>query len=606
MLLDIMYVNGNAENEYTDNLYIVYKDLSTGEKKLYTIDKPEIDIYFTKEEYRDYDYNKIFLELEKVNKVSCKYKGIPWTIANEADGEYKQALQQFIEKKEFQSISKMHMYPYVFGSDIPIETFYRTKWLLECDNDRVKIPTKQFLDIEVDGIDIEGFPEPGSCPINAVTLVDEPTKTVHTFLLENDKNPQIKEFKENLDSFIAEVHEAFDESYGVFDYKIYMYPETDELEMIRDIFRLINTLKTDFLLIWNAPFDIPFIISRLEYFGVDPKDVICHRDFKNKVCRFKKDTKNFAVASKSDAFIVSSYTKYLDQMILYAATRKGQSELRSFTLNNIGKLELEDEKIDYSEEANIKTFPYVNYRKFVLYNIKDVMLQYGIEKKVDDIDNLYLRSYLNCTPYDHIFKQTVMLKARAYYEFLLQGLIIGNNINIYISHGDSSFSGAYVADPLLNDFCGIVLFNERSMFIFDDVIDFDFSAMYPHIIITFNIERNCLIGKLIISDERFSIDRYIHGFDGVIVDNSIKEKDDSDDEDDETEVFDDKYDPGTDFVDNYLVGDVLSFCNKWFNLPDIVDIDEEFRKEMSIKPTKRFSIKKNMSKLIDKITIKIR
>lgn len=251
MLLDIIYAKANKSTDYEDNLYIVYKQISTGEKKLLNISKPEIDIYFTKEEYRDYDYNKTFMELDKTNKVRCRHRNIPWTIANEAGGQYKELLSQLMEKGQFRDISKMNMYPYVFGSDIPIDTFYRVHWLLNYDNDKVKNPTKQFLDIEVDGIDIEGFPHPGECPVNAVTLVDQPTNTVYTFLLENDKNPQIAEFKENIKEFVDELHELFDESYGVFNYKIFMYPENEEDNMIIDIFKLINTLKTDFLLIWN-------------------------------------------------------------------------------------------------------------------------------------------------------------------------------------------------------------------------------------------------------------------------------------------------------------------------------------------------------------------
>ena len=45
--------------------------------------------------------------------------------------------------------------------------------------------------------------------------------------------------------------------------------------------------------------------------------------------------------------------------------------LRSKKLNDVGMSELKDTKLDYSEEANIKTLPYVDYKKFVKYNIKD-------------------------------------------------------------------------------------------------------------------------------------------------------------------------------------------------------------------------------------------
>ena len=174
-------------------------------------------------------------------------------------------------------------------------------------------------------------------------------------------------------------------------------------------------------------------------------------------------------------------------MILYAATRKGQSELRSNALNYIGHHELKDEKIDYADEANIKTFPYINYRKFIIYNIKDVLLQMGIERKVNDFENLYIRSYSNCVDYDKVFKQTVMLKTRAYYEYILQGLVLGNNINIFNGSGENSFSGAIVGNPLLNSNTGIELFGQKSMYVYDDVIDMDyFISPYKSVMIIEN------------------------------------------------------------------------------------------------------------------------
>lgn len=472
MLIDVLYHRGSKDTEYKDYIDIIYKNIKTGEKLLKTIECPEIEIYFTKEEYRNYDYNKSFMELDKVEKHTCQYKSLPWYIAKQAGDEYVKQMKTLIELGRYRDISKINAYPYVFGSDCPIDTFYRVNWLLEYDNDEIKPITKQFLDIEVDTIDIEGFPRDGECPINAVTIVDEEGMTCYTFLLNNPTNPLIKEFVDTIDSFIDELHDMFDESYGVLDYQIFMYD--DERDLIKSVFRLINTLKRDFMLVWNGGgFDIPYIIDRIKVLGMVPEDVMCHPDFLVKECKFTKDTKNFAVANKGDNLKLSSYTKFLDQMIIYAATRKGQSELRSNALTYIAKHELNDDKLNYDDEANIKTLPYKNYKKFVAYNIKDVLLQYGIEKKTNDIDGLYLRSYLNATDYDKIFRQTVMLKSRAYYEFLLQGIIIGNNVNLFAPNDGSTFSGAIVGDPLLNSNTGIVIFGKHSMYIYDNVTDMD-------------------------------------------------------------------------------------------------------------------------------------
>ena len=75
------------------------------------------------------------------------------------------------------------------------------------------------------------------------------------------------------------------------------------------------------------------------------------------------------------------------------------------------------------------------------------------------------------------------LKNRAYIEFYKQGLIIGNNTNIQYGaeiiknneedEDDEKFSGALVANPLLNSHIGIEILGKKSKFIFDNVIDMD-------------------------------------------------------------------------------------------------------------------------------------
>ena len=47
---------------------------------------------------------------------------------------------------------------------------------------------------------------------------------------------------------------------------------------------------------------------------------------------------------------------------IWIIVRKGGGVLRSKKLNDVGKAELKDSKLDYSEEANIKTLPYVDYK----------------------------------------------------------------------------------------------------------------------------------------------------------------------------------------------------------------------------------------------------
>jgi len=250
MLLDILYHPPRKENDRIDCLDVIYKDIDSEEKHVKSIENPTIDIYFVKDEYRNFKYNKNFMEIDKCDKHTCEYKKLPWYIAEQAGPEYVNELKRLIESGRYSDINKIHSYPYVFGSDIPIDVFYRTQWMLEYENEKLKPLTKTYLDIEVDTIDAVGFVRDGSCPINAVTIVDDITNSVYTFLLNNPDNPLINEFVNDIDNFTNELHEAFDESYGVLSYYIYMYD--DERKLITDMFKLINTLKRDYCLIWNG------------------------------------------------------------------------------------------------------------------------------------------------------------------------------------------------------------------------------------------------------------------------------------------------------------------------------------------------------------------
>jgi DNA polymerase elongation subunit (family B) len=572
MLVNLIYHNGSKATEYKDYLDIIYKDLRTGEKKLHTIETPEVEIYFAKEHAMNNKFNRNFIKLEDAEMHTCKYKDLPFYIAKVAGPDYVNYIKDSIQKKNRAAITNIHKYKNVFGSDYDIENWYKVQWFLNNHNDKEKPLTKQYLDIEVDSIDIEGFPRDGDCPINAVTIVDEEDLTSYTFLLRNPTNPQIQEFEDTITEFIQELHEAFDETYGDLNYEFFMYD--DERELIKDLFKLINTLKRDFIMIWNMAFDIPFIVARIKELGMNPIDVMCHKDFPIKELYYKKDTKNFMVQNKSDFFKISAYTAYLDQMLLYAGLRKGGGEQRSYALNAIGQKEVGDEKLDYHEEANIKTLPYVNFKKFVMYNIKDVLLQLGIERKTNDIENVYQRAYTNATSFHKIFKQTVFLKNRAYIEYYKQGLIIGNNTNVEYGipdvekeDDDEKFDGALVADPTLNGYEGIELFGAKSMYVFDNVVDMDFSSMYPHIIIAFNIAPNTMVGKLIIGG-------------------SIQEAYKNASEDGKVE------DAGKDFIDNYLVGNVANMGSKWFGLPNVVELNSMLRKKFNMNNRKRVVLTK--------------
>lgn len=562
MLYNAMYFNKTAYNP-TPHLDIVYKDLKTGDVHLKTIDNPTIKGYIVKPEYRNYTHNKAYARREEVDEYDFNYARITTEAAKALNDEkVNEFVKSCFDTRTYDVLKNVHKHRYLFATDYDIEDYTFIQWALNYDNNLKKPIDCLFMDIETDIHKIDGFPSGGNCPIDLITMVDPKNMTSHTFMLKMKDNPLIEELLSDIDNFKKELSEAFDETYGKMEYKFYPYEEDEEGTMLADFFKLINYLKRPFVFIWNMSFDIPFIIDRLKVLGLNPPDVMCHPDFKTKEARFYKDEKHFDRANSGDRFRCSSYSKYLCQLNSYAAIRKGGHAIQSFKLNAIGKREVGDEKLDYHEESDLKNLSRKNYRLYTMYNIKDVLLQFGINSRAHDAEYIYHAATSTFTRYDKVFKQTVFLRNVAYVEYVKRGLIIKNNTNIDYSkryddiesdtEEDEGVDGALVTNPLNNGYHGVEINGLKSKFIFDFVIDMDFSSMYPNIIITFNIADCTMIGKLIIDEDvKDYYDKHAIDIDG--------------------------FDAGKDFMENYLTGDMLSLGSKWFDLPTVFDLDQELK-----------------------------
>lgn len=560
LLLNVFYHRPDWESPGKhDYASIVFKDVNTGRKWIQTIEDPQYMMYIVKPQYRDYTHYPSYMPLDRCDQKIVKFKNIINEIVK-VGGKKLADYKEWCNKNNKSAKKNLHHYPYVLATDYPYTNYFRCEWMLHYhDYDMQYSLSKVFADIEVDGIDAPGFPTADICPINAVAVVDTETKTVHSFLLRNPENPLIEQFENNLPNFIDKCHTTFDESYGELNYEIHMYDT--EIDMITEVFRLFNTLARDFILFWNMAFDIPYFIDRIKALGHDPMKIMCDPEFIQDELYYRKDHRHHDFKTKNDVFTCTSKSVYLDQMSQYIKIRKARSELKTVRLNAIAKAELNDEKLDYSDEANIKTLPYENYELFVLYNIKDTLLQYGIEMKTHDIDNVFQRSLINATQYESAFSQTILLKNRAYLSYYKQGFIIGNNNNIdYGNRGfdtdadkdededEEGFAGALVGDPMLNEKVGVEILGRPSKFIFSRVIDYDFSSMYPNITITHNIGTVPMIGKI-----------KLEGFGQYNTDPD--------------NVF---YDEGQVFLEDYLSKDYSFIGNRYFGLPTGEELIKEF------------------------------
>jgi DNA polymerase elongation subunit (family B) len=550
------------KGRYNEGLILVYKDNDTGIKYKQEFRNPTYTYYMIKPDYKT-TYNRLFVEKDKLQPVTTKHLDIEKSIAEQTGN--KQFFYDNARSNNRNENQRLHTHPDVFRSDMNIEDYYRFLFNQNYMNGIGKI-TKSYFDIEADTINMMGdFPQLGECPINAVTVILQDEKLVYTFLLRNKANKLIPEFEEavkngsifpELADFVVQAVGGIERAkhFDILDlkYNILFYDEDKEIDLIRDMFNLLNSYKPDFCLAWNMSFDVPYIIERIKVLGYDPKEVICHMDFDLQFCDYIVDERNKNdLAERGDYALISSYSVFLDQMIQYASRRKGRTKPLSYSLDYTGETVCGVKKLDYKHiTTNLSDLPYKDYKTFVFYNIMDVIVQVCIEMKTGDTDYVYAKSIMNNTRYPKVHRQTVYLANRGVKEFDEGGFIIGNNVNRFNEKPDKKFPGAFVADPRrLKDDSKMRIYG-APIYVFNNLNDFDYASLYPSIIRQFNVAANTQIGLLIIPDK---ISQY------------------------ENRQNDTSYSRGGQFMEDYQSHVWLEVGSRWFNLANFTELVNDLK-----------------------------
>jgi len=468
-IIDAIYIPTKkiSERKYSDDvLYVIYRNTKTGKIHLQTIVKPESDIYFVRPEYRDaYKRQRSFLPEPKCLRVPVRYKNIRNIIINEIkeynpNSKLMRIIQSAYANGEWRMLNQVHKWRYVMSSDYNLVDHAILHWNLEMKPDILPL-AKMYLDIESDVLTrFDGEThvmereelENGEAPINAVTLIFnhkpglvETEYTVYTFLLDNsDLYPQQPEFKNSLDSFIDNCHREFDDKYHRAKYNIQFF--TSELSLIAAVFKTIHEYKSDIGLIWNMAYDIPQFSMRIQHFNYKPEDFFTHPDFKKGKSFYYRDSEKEgktmmgkdAIANKSIYLNHTGYTKIMDQMVNYAAFRKGGHDYGGNSLDNVSYIELKAAKRKFKEmNTTVLNAAVREYYNFVLYNINDVWLQVGIDEKTKDTDKAFNLSQDSPMSLNKVHKTTHLLinnitKNLLSYDELEKNsprFIIGNNLN---------------------------------------------------------------------------------------------------------------------------------------------------------------------------------
>lgn len=554
----------DGKKKMDDFIALVYKDNNTGKKGYKIIERPEYTYYKLKNKEDEVNYNRLFIEREKVVPVTVPFTDLERSIAEQTNNMdfYKSNL--YDKSRRFNN-QKLHTHTNIFFSDVNIEDHYRFKFAQTYTNDIGKLH-KGFFDIEIDGKYSQfDFAAMGECPINCVSFYDDGTDTSYTYILRNPENPLVAKFEEEVNSGLVNqnyISEFVKNAVGgktAFkknklentQFKLFFFDF--EIDLIRELFKNMHRCSPDFIMGWNSSaFDLTYIIERIKVLGFDPADIMCDQTWPVKIVKNVVDEKHLnELAERGDYTFISGLPVFIDQMIQYASRRKSKiGSFKSFKLDDIGAKEAKVQKLDYHHITNsVVELPWLDFKTFVLYNIMDVIVQKCIEHKTNDLEYIFSKCVINNTIYRKGHRQTIYLINRMASDWFKKGFVIGNNCNKG-NPKPPKYLGALVGNPLhTNDFSKIKV-DGHALWICDNLQDYDYKSLYPSIMGEFNIAPNTQIGRIDIPEKVYAHENTYH-------------------------IDDEKYSRGGEFIENMVTDNIIEYAHRWFHLGNIKEIIED-------------------------------
>ncbi|CAB4182020.1 PolB DNA polymerase elongation subunit (family B) [uncultured Caudovirales phage] len=254
-------------------------------------------------------------------------------------------------------------------------------------------------------------------------------------------------------------------------------------------------LLTKFLILWNhedwSPeiitgwniehFDIPYIVNRIgrvlgesDVKKLSPWGMVNERE----IIRGKSMARaGKQIEQRVDKVYELVGISSLDYLELYKKFSFKNQE--SYKLDYIASVELNENKLDYSDYGSLFDLYEKNYDLFVDYNIHDVVLVDKLEDKLKLIEQVMAFAYDAKVNYNDTMTTVRPWDVIIHNYLLKQKIVIPQNIK-HFQPGD--LVGGYVKEPKIG----------MSKW----VVSFDLNSLYPHLIMQYNISPETFVDKV--------------------------------------------------------------------------------------------------------------
>jgi DNA polymerase elongation subunit (family B) len=235
-------------------------------------------------------------------------------------------------------------------------------------------------------------------------------------------------------------------------------------------------LKIDAVTGWSIEgFDIPYLVNRLRKLGLDAEALSPYHRLRDRRVPLRKGKHMMTY----DILGVN----ILDYLNLYKKFAYTSQE--NYKLHTVAQAELGRGKLDFSEYKNLNNLRNDNYQKYIEYNIGDSELVRDIELKRRLLLLIFNLTYSSKVNMNDCFKQTRMWDSIIYNFLKEEDKIIipkrKERDDDDAEGEEDKIEGAYV--------------QEIKPSYKEDILTLDFSSLYPHLEMMFNIGPETFVRK---------------------------------------------------------------------------------------------------------------
>ena len=307
------------------------------------------------------------------------------------------------------------------------------------------------IEIEMGGALTPEYIKAAPMPITSIALIDMTTKTKICFIV--DKSKEIEETNQDGKQII---------------------PCSSEKELIKRFLDKWEELDPTIVVGWNsAYFDIPYMYFRIkqvlgdEVLRMSPIRKVNYREFNGEI--------QVSIAG----------VNHLDYMLLHK--KYIMKEEPSYKLGEIGTKYVGLGKLEY--EGNLNTLFKNDLNAFIEYNLRDVEIIEKLEEKLKFIELTIMISHICNIPYESIYYNTVMNEGAVLKYLKREGIVSPNKPTTHnpsLKANTATYAGGYLLEPIPG--------------LYFDVIDLDFTSLYPSIIKSLNLGIETLVGRIKVDD----------------------------------------------------------------------------------------------------------